>query len=127
MAPGTAGGPGRAGRAGAGGGGGFAELRPAEGIAQAGLAERVGLSKQAVQQFLDQLESHGLVRREPDPADRRAKRVRITEAGLVALELRRDAERQLERRFRARMGRKVSAKLRKTLKLFSAAPESTPE
>jgi len=95
---------------------------PADGIPQSGLAERIGLSKQAVQQFLDQLESHGLVHREPDPADRRAKLVRITEAGLVALELRRDTERQLERQFRASMGGKVSAKLKKSLKLFTKSP-----
>ena len=92
---------------------------PADGIPQSGLAERIGLSKQAVQQFLDQLESHGLVHREPDASDRRAKRVRITEAGLVALELRRDTERQLERQFRARLGGKFSAKLKKSLKIFT--------
>ena len=43
---------------------------------RAALTARLGLSKQAVQQLLDQLESAGLVRREPDPADKRAKQRR---------------------------------------------------
>lgn len=86
------------------------------GISQSLLAERMGTSKQAVQQALDQLEKLGLVRRDPDPVDLRAKYVVLTEAGLYALEARRDAEREVERAWQAALGKKAFARLRKGLR-----------
>lgn len=101
-------------------------LLTAEGIGQALLAERMGLSKQAVQQFLDQLEMQALIRRETDPADKRAKRVFITEAGIVALATRREAERQTERQIRDLLGKKAFGRLKKALKKLNAARASIP-
>jgi DNA-binding MarR family transcriptional regulator len=46
-----------------------------------GLAERAGISKQAMLDLVDQCEAWGLVVRVPDPHDRRAKIVCYTEAG----------------------------------------------
>jgi DNA-binding MarR family transcriptional regulator len=86
------------------------------GISQSLLAERLGMSKQAVQQALDQLERLGLVRRDPDPVDKRAKYAVLTEAGLFALEARRDAEREVERRWTDELGKKAVSRLRKTLR-----------
>jgi DNA-binding MarR family transcriptional regulator len=97
------------------------------GISQSLLAERMGLTKQAVQQSLDQLEKLGLVRREPDPVDRRAKYVVLTEAGLVALETRRDAEKEAEKRLKDALGKKALKQLGKGLRKLSAARESTRE
>ncbi len=91
------------------------------GISQSLLAERLGMSKQAVQQTLDQLERLGLVRRDPDPVDKRAKYAVLTEAGLFALEARRDAEREVERQWRDELGKKALARLRKTLRKTSRA------
>ena len=45
------------------------------------LAERAGMSKQAMLDVVDQCEAWGLVLREADPHDRRAKRVVYTDAG----------------------------------------------
>ena len=45
------------------------------------LAERAGISKQAMLDLVDQCEAWGLVTREADPHDRRAKRVVYTDAG----------------------------------------------
>ena len=45
------------------------------------LAERAGMSKQAMLDLVDQCEAWGLVQRMPDPHDRRAKRVHYTDAG----------------------------------------------
>lgn len=45
------------------------------------LAGRAGISKQAMLDLVDQCEAWGLVVRESDPHDRRAKRVRYTDAG----------------------------------------------
>jgi MarR family transcriptional regulator for hemolysin len=44
------------------------------------LAERMGVEAMTLSSFLDRLEARGLVTRQPDPADRRAKLVEITEA-----------------------------------------------
>jgi DNA-binding MarR family transcriptional regulator len=97
------------------------------GISQSLLAERMGLTKQAVQQSLDQLEKLGLVRREPDPVDRRAKYVVLTEAGLFALEMRRDAEKEAEKLLKDALGKKALKQLGKGLKKLSAARASTRE
>lgn len=52
--------------------------RPAE------IARRLGVSRQAVQQLIDALEQDGIVTRDPDPEDRRAKIVRLTDVGAKA-------------------------------------------
>ena len=46
------------------------------------LAERAGMSKQAMTDLVDQCEAWGLVLREPDPGARRAKRVIYTDSGI---------------------------------------------
>jgi DNA-binding MarR family transcriptional regulator len=97
------------------------------GISQSLLAERMGLTKQAIQQSLDQLEKLALIRREPDPVDRRAKYVVLTEAGLFALELRRDAEKEVERALRRALGKKALRQLGKGLRKLSAVRVSIPE
>ncbi|WP_299477552.1 MarR family transcriptional regulator [uncultured Roseibium sp.] len=56
-----------------------------EGIAQTTLTERSGLTKQAVQQHLDDLADDGIIRREPDAGDKRRKLVVLTEQGMRAL------------------------------------------
>jgi len=55
----------------------------AAGIRMADLAERVVLSKSGLTTLVDKLEERDLVRRLPDPIDRRAIRIMITEAGLA--------------------------------------------
>lgn len=97
------------------------------GISQSLLAERMGLTKQAVQQSLDQLEKLALIRREPDPVDRRAKYVVLTEAGLFALEIWRDAEKDAERALRDMLGKKALKQLGKGLRKLSAARVSNRE
>lgn len=49
------------------------------------LAREVVLSPTAMSRFVDRVEAAGLVRREPDPDDRRALRVTLTDAGVEAL------------------------------------------
>lgn len=75
-----------------------------DGIRQGDLAEKAGLTKQAVQQFVDELVADGIVTRTPDETDARARRVRLTPAGEAAM---RDADRiklQIEGEWRARLG-----------------------
>jgi DNA-binding MarR family transcriptional regulator len=49
------------------------------------LASEVVLSPTAMSRFVDRVEAAGYVRREPDPADRRAQQVTITGAGVDLL------------------------------------------
>jgi DNA-binding MarR family transcriptional regulator len=49
------------------------------------LAERLGISKQAVSELIDELESAGVLRRTPDPIDARARLVSFTPRGLDGL------------------------------------------
>jgi DNA-binding MarR family transcriptional regulator len=49
------------------------------------LAEEVVLSPTAMSRFVDRVEAAGCVRREPDPADRRALQVTLTDEGVDLL------------------------------------------
>lgn len=51
-----------------------------EGARQSAIAERMGVEPMTVCGYIDRLEKCGLVARQPDPADRRAKNVRTTDA-----------------------------------------------
>ncbi len=52
-----------------------------DGCNQTQLAEELDIGKVALGGLLDRLESRGWIERRPDPDDRRAKRVYLTEAG----------------------------------------------
>jgi DNA-binding MarR family transcriptional regulator len=56
-----------------------------EGTCLTELAERAGMTKQAMGELLIDLEHKGYVERRPDPIDRRAKRIYFTEMGRQGL------------------------------------------
>lgn len=72
------------------------------------LAERAGMTKQAMAHLVDQCEAWGLVTRGPDPLDARARRVCFTPDGLAWLRAFRDAVAQAEAEFRAAVGNEVA-------------------
>jgi len=72
------------------------------------LADRAGMSKQAMGDLVDQCEAWGLVTREPDPRDARARVVRFTASGLDWLQAFRDAVAQAEAEFRTEVGADVA-------------------
>ena len=72
------------------------------------LAERAGMTKQAMASLVDQCEAWGLVTREADPHDARARRVCFTPTGLAWLEAFRAAVAQAEAEFRAAVGAEVA-------------------
>ena len=72
------------------------------------LAERAGMTKQAIGYLVDQCEAWGLVTREADPLDARARRVCFTPVGLAWLQAFRDAVAQAEAEFRAEVGNEVA-------------------
>ena len=72
------------------------------------LAQRAGMSKQAMGDLVDQCEAWGLVTREADPLDARARRVRFTPTGLAWLQAFKEAVAQAEAEFRAEVGHQVA-------------------
>ncbi|WP_180682906.1 MarR family winged helix-turn-helix transcriptional regulator [Tepidicella baoligensis] len=81
---------------------------PLQGARLTALAHSAGMSKQAMGDLVDQCEAWGLVRREPDPLDARAKRIVFTPAGLDWLEAFRLAVAQTEAEFRDAVGEQVA-------------------
>lgn len=77
---------------------------PPEGIAQTLLVTKAGISKQAVQQHLDDLVRDGVVERVADPADARRKIVRYTAKGVEALHVANEVKREIEARYRSGIG-----------------------
>jgi DNA-binding MarR family transcriptional regulator len=61
---------------------------------QAALAEAIGADKTRIIEHLDDLQERGLISREPDPADRRARLLRLTPKGR---RLRDGAQRAIQR------------------------------
>lgn len=55
-------------------------------VRQIDLADRMGVEPMTLSAYLDRLEGRGLVKRSPDPTDRRAKLVRLTPAAAAVLE-----------------------------------------
>ena len=84
------------------------------------LAESAGMSKQAMGKLVDQCEAWGLVRREGDSRDARARQVRFTDTGLSWLRAFEDAVRQAEHEFREEVGPEVTAVLRLGLEIYAA-------
>ena len=72
------------------------------------LARAAGMSKQAMGDLVDQCTAWGLVLREPDPLDARARRVVFTPVGLAWLQAFKDAVAQAEAEFRHAVGKDVA-------------------
>ena len=68
------------------------------------LPMRSGITKPSMVELVDELESKGYVRREPDPDDRRAKLIVPTELGMGVISLAREVIGDLEQRFREVLG-----------------------
>ena len=76
------------------------------GLRQKELVRRMGLSKQAVQQLVDELVEEGIVERRPDPADLRGNIVIFTRAGRVMLRDANVVKLSIEDAYRRKIGDK---------------------
>ena len=85
------------------------------------LAEAAGMSKQAMGDLVDQCEAWGLVTREADPRDGRARLVRFTESGLAWLEAFRRAVKRAEDDFRAEVGTEIATVVMIGLEAYAGA------
>jgi DNA-binding MarR family transcriptional regulator len=111
-------------------GDGFDDLRPAyspvfqhleRGGTRIGvLAERAQMTNQSMGYLVDALEKRGYVERRPDPADRRAALVVITDRGREEIAAARRLITEIERQWEDRIGSERMAALREALEALSA-------
>src|SRR5215218_8760060 len=104
---------------------GFDDITPAQArvfqrIAPGGsrltdLAAQAGITKQSAGFLVDQLERSGYVVRVPDPADGRARLVRIAEKGERSVEISRGIVAEVEAEWTAHLGAARMAELRRIL------------
>lgn len=94
-----------------------------EGIRLTDLASRVGVTKQAVGQLVDDLAALGMVERVADPADKRAKRIRFSRRGYAALMHGLGVLREVENGLGAAIGTRRMRQLHETLALVILALE----
>jgi DNA-binding MarR family transcriptional regulator len=85
------------------------------------LAERAGMTKQAMAQLVAHLEQHGYVERVADPADRRAKLVRATDRGREVFAVARELVEDVDARLTERLGEAKLRQLRSLLHELDAA------
>ncbi len=104
---------------------GFPEIRPAHGVVfryiepegsrVVDLAEAAEITKQSMAYLVQTLEKHGYVTVEPDPADGRAKRVRLTARGEEVQQMALRLTRKVEREWGRLIGNDEMATLRALL------------
>lgn len=75
------------------------------------LAERARMTKQAMAELVRHLETHGYIRRVPDPTDGRAKLVLPTERGNEVIEVAQSLAPEIEERISALLGAERTAAL----------------
>jgi DNA-binding MarR family transcriptional regulator len=116
---------------------GYPDIRPAHGnvfgyIRKEGsrlteLAERAQLTKQTMGYLVDYLEERGYVEREPDPDDKRAKIVRLTDEGRELVGVAREIMGRIESRWAELLGEERMEQLRELLKELNVqAGKQTP-
>lgn len=97
-----------------------------DGTRLAELAGRMGVTKQAAGQVVDELEAMGLLERHPDPSDRRAKLIRLTDEGrglmFFALGVLDDVEREALAHLPERRRRALQRDLLVVLEALERAP-----
>lgn len=112
---------------------GFDDLRPVhrsiirdilvEGLRPTELATRLGLSKQAVNDILRELEAKGYISLEPDPEDGRAKRIVVSDRGRRFTATAARLSRAVGRRWAAHVGERRFEVFESVLRDIADPPE----
>ena len=98
----------------------FVHMEVDGGIRLTKLAARAGMTPQAMGELVDDLVGLGHVERVPDPNDRRAKLIVLTDQGREAVQAAFDTIAEIEQRLEAVLGRASLVKLRATLRRLIA-------
>ncbi|HET6999212.1 MAG TPA: MarR family winged helix-turn-helix transcriptional regulator [Solirubrobacterales bacterium] len=118
---------------------GYGDIRPThgcvfrfvreDGMRLTELATLAGITKQSAGELVDDLAARGYIERFPDPADRRAKLLRLTARGEEAQAIGSELFGKLEERWAERYGNDRLEQLRHLLEEIAAteAPTSVPE
>ena len=91
-----------------------------EGLRLTDLAARAGVTKQAMAEMVETMIAVGYVERVPDPADRRARRLRLTRQGRAVGQHVRAMVREVERDWARQIGAPRIAALVDTLRAIAA-------
>ena len=105
---------------------GSTDMRPAHGNAMemlaiqdglrlTDLAARAGMAPQSMGELVDDLVSKGYLERHEDPADRRAKRIYLTQKGRTTAAASKVAVRQIERQISEMLGARHYQQMRRNL------------
>jgi len=105
----------------------FAQIDPS-GSRLTELAHRANITPQAMGELVDELEDLGYLTRQPDPTDRRAKLIMLTDDGLAAIDAARRTIEDLETRITEILGASGHETLREMLTslLAEAQPKVAP-
>ena len=98
----------------------FANVPP-EGIRLTDLADRAGMTKQAMSELVNDLERLGYLRRRPDPTDGRARLIEFSDRGWAAVRSALKAFEDMEVELGARIGVTEIRQLRRTLEAIARA------
>jgi len=98
-----------------------------DGVRPSTLAERAGISKQAMNQLLRSLEAVGYIARLEGEEDRRSRAVRLTKRGRAAYLKIADILRDVEREWSAELGAKPFAELKTLLARVWESPLTWPD
>lgn len=101
-------------------------LTPAGGMRVTDLAERLGMTKQALGEFATALEERGLLESVRDPSDRRVRILRPTPRGLQTAAESTEVIATVEAQWRLRVGAERWDQLRDLLRTASARTGQTP-
>ena len=110
----------------------FGDLRPShgnvmeqleleDGLRLTDLAARAGMTAQSMGELVDDLEGKGYLERRPDPDDRRAKRIYLTDRGREDARVAKRAVADVEASLAALLGEERYRDLRRTLEEIIAA------
>jgi DNA-binding MarR family transcriptional regulator len=91
------------------------------------LAERAGLTKQAVGEAATELERLGYAERVPDPTDKRAKIIKLTPSGVEACLTGRRIFAEIEREWGEQFGEELVASMREAAELIAASERAASE
>jgi DNA-binding MarR family transcriptional regulator len=100
------------------------QLELEDGLRLTDLATRAGITVQSMGELVDDLEVKGYVERRPDPDDRRAKRIYLTDRGQKNARVAKRATAEVENHLAELLGRQRYHLLRRTLEDIIAAEAS---